>query len=169
MYRELGFTCSAGIGPNKLLAKLCSGMHKPAQQTVICPAAVAATLRDLPLDRLRSLGGKFGERVAAELGATTVGQLAEVPLARLERAFGEQQGRRLFDLARGQLDEPVKERDLLQSFSTGKNFRGNLALRSIEEARGEGFLFRSISPERATPPMCISSHSLAGTLMTHLA
>lgn len=135
MFRELGFTCSAGVAPNKLLAKLCSGMHKPAQQTLLCPAAVPLALRDLPLDRLRSLGGKFGERVASELGAHTVGQLAEVPLARLERLFGEQQGRRLFDLARGHVDEPVKERELLQSFSTGKNFRGHLALRTIDEAR----------------------------------
>lgn len=111
-------------------------MHKPAQQTLLVPAAVPAMLRDLPLDRLRSMGGKFGERVSAELGASTVGQLAEVSLPRLERLFGEQQGRRLFDLARGQVDEPVKERELLQSFNTGKNFRGNLALTSIDEARG---------------------------------
>ncbi len=38
--QELGFTCSAGIAHTKLLAKLASGLHKPAQQTVVPAAAV---------------------------------------------------------------------------------------------------------------------------------
>jgi hypothetical protein len=74
----LKFTCSAGIANNKLLAKLTSGMHKPAQQTLLCPAAVAETLRDLPLDRLRTLGGKFGERVTQVRRSRAVPRLRTV-------------------------------------------------------------------------------------------
>jgi nucleotidyltransferase/DNA polymerase involved in DNA repair len=58
---QLGFTCSAGIAHSKILAKLGSGLHKPAQQTVMPAAAVEALLRPLPLPKLRQLGGKFGE------------------------------------------------------------------------------------------------------------
>ena len=58
---DLGFTCSAGIAANKLLAKLCGGLHKPNQQTVLPPSSVRALLDPLPVDRLRGFGGKLGE------------------------------------------------------------------------------------------------------------
>jgi DNA polymerase eta len=50
--RELKFTCSAGISANKLLAKLCCGLHKPNQQTLLFPGAVRSLLDPLPLERL---------------------------------------------------------------------------------------------------------------------
>ena len=63
----------AGIAHNKILAKLASGLHKPAQQTVVCLGAVPGLLRDLPIPKLRNLGGKFGDQVMSELGISTVG------------------------------------------------------------------------------------------------
>ena len=45
--RELGFTCSAGVAANKMLAKLCGGLHKPNQQTVLPARAVHALLDSL--------------------------------------------------------------------------------------------------------------------------
>ena len=48
-------------------------MHKPAQQTVVPARAVAGLLRDLPIAKLRSLGGKFGEEVCTALSVSTVG------------------------------------------------------------------------------------------------
>ncbi len=63
----------AGVAHNKILAKLASGMHKPAQQTVVPLAAVPALLAPLPVGRLRQLGGKFGEQLTHALGITTVG------------------------------------------------------------------------------------------------
>jgi DNA polymerase eta len=47
-----------------VLAKLASGLNKPRQQTLVPPASVEALLAPLPLGRLRSLGGKFGEQLA---------------------------------------------------------------------------------------------------------
>ena len=58
---------------NKILAKLGSGLHKPAQQTVVPLTAVAALLAPLPVGRLRQLGGKFGEQLMRDLGIATVG------------------------------------------------------------------------------------------------
>ena len=58
---------------NKLLAKLASGLNKPNQQTLVPAAAVPGLLRDLPIARLRQLGGKFGAEVQQRLGIQTVG------------------------------------------------------------------------------------------------
>ena len=69
--RRLGFTCSAGVAANKLLAKLCGGLHKPDQQTILPPSAAAALLEALDVDRLRGFGGKLGDllrRGRPELG-----------------------------------------------------------------------------------------------------
>jgi nucleotidyltransferase/DNA polymerase involved in DNA repair len=61
--REVGFTSSGGIGYNKMLAKLCSGMHKPARQTVCVPEVVPQLMARLPVTRLRGFGGTLGEKL----------------------------------------------------------------------------------------------------------
>lgn len=71
---ELGYSCSAGIAHNKILAKLASGMHKPSQQTLVPLAAVPGLLQDLPISKLRQLGGKFGDELMASLNIKTVGE-----------------------------------------------------------------------------------------------
>ena len=68
-----GWGATAGVAHNKILAKLGSGLHKPAQQTVVPLTAVAALLAPLPVGRLRQLGGKFGEQLTRDLGIATVG------------------------------------------------------------------------------------------------
>jgi DNA polymerase eta len=128
----LGYTCSAGIAPTRLLAKLCSGLHKPSQQTVVPASSVSALLSPLPLNKVRGLGGQFGRQVATDLNIETVGQLAAIPLNKLETVFGEKDGRWLFGLARGIDDAEVEERRLAKSVSCGKTFRGGYALKEIE-------------------------------------
>lgn len=128
----LGYTCSAGIAPTRLLAKLCSGLHKPSQQTVVPASSVPALLSPLPLNKLRGLGGQFGRQVATDLNLQTVGQLAAVPMNKLEQTFGEKDGRWLFSLARGIDDAEVEERRLAKSTSCGKTFRGKYALTEID-------------------------------------
>ena len=73
MAAELGYSCSAGIAHNKILAKLASGMHKPSQQTVIPAPATPGLLNELPVSKLRQLGGKFGDELMATLDIKTVG------------------------------------------------------------------------------------------------
>ena len=117
-----GFTCSAGVAANKMFAKLCAGLHKPDQQTVLPAEAVPALLHPLPLDRIKSLGAMFGERVMSELGVRTVGELAAVPRERLMQRFGEKSGAWLAAVAVGRDDEPVQQRALPKSMECGKNF-----------------------------------------------
>jgi DNA polymerase eta len=76
---ELGYTCSAGVAHTKLVAKLCSGIHKPAQQTLLPAVAVEGLLGPLPVPKLKALGGKFGRQLMEDLRIETVGQLAAVP------------------------------------------------------------------------------------------
>ena len=59
----------------QILAKLASGMHKPSQQTLVPMAAVPGLLQDLPIPKLRQLGGKFGDELMASLNIKTVGEL----------------------------------------------------------------------------------------------
>ena len=60
----------------QILAKLASGMHKPSQQTLVPLAAVPGLLQDLPISKLRQLGGKFGDELMASLNIKTVGMSA---------------------------------------------------------------------------------------------
>ncbi|KXZ52743.1 hypothetical protein GPECTOR_8g135 [Gonium pectorale] len=104
------------------------GLHKPAQQTVVLGRAVARLLRPLPLARLRSLGGKFGEQLQTELGITTVGELWAVPAARLESMYGQECAAGLMRLAAGMDDGEVLPRLAPRSLGCGKTFRGSAAL-----------------------------------------
>lgn len=58
------------------MAKLASGMHKPASQTLVPAVAVQGLLSDLPISKLRQLGGKFGDGVQQNLGISTVGRIS---------------------------------------------------------------------------------------------
>ena len=103
--------------PRQLLAKLGSGMHKPAQQTVLPLARAPALLRGLPLGRLRGLGGPvLGGALAAEFGAATAGDLWAVSEAALVARFGDGArppgGRWIYRVVRGVCLEPVKDREL---------------------------------------------------------
>lgn len=132
---ELDYSCSAGIAHNKILAKLASGMHKPSQQTLVPLAAVQGLLKDLPIPKLRQLGGKFGDELMASLSIKTVGELAEVTLQFLESLHGDSTAQWLYRLARGCDTEEVKQRTLPKSISCGKTFRNHTALHTIEEVR----------------------------------
>jgi DNA polymerase IV len=87
VYRRHGLTCSIGIGPTKLLAKLAAGLNKPAGIGELTAADVHGRLRELPVGEVCGIGPVTQERLAA-LGLTTVGMLQDVPFALLAAAFG---------------------------------------------------------------------------------
>ena len=136
---DLGFTCSAGIAANKLLAKLCGGLHKPNQQTVLPPSSVRALLDPLPVDRLRGFGGKLGELLRSGRpdldppleGYATAGELrkagttAVAKLLRGEWNHAEEQAAAACRLAGGEDTAPVEERALPKQVGSSKNFGGN--------------------------------------------
>jgi DNA polymerase IV len=110
---ETALTASAGVAPNKFLAKIASDWRKPDGLFVIRPGQVERFLVPLPIGRLPGVG-KVTEARLVKLGIGTVGDLRERPLVELEHRFGRW-GRRLFELARGIDEHPVEsERPSLQ-------------------------------------------------------
>ncbi len=94
-----GLTCSVGIAPNKLVAKMASDMKKPDGLTVIRSEDIASVIWPLPVRKLYGVGEKTSE-VLESLGVKTVGAVAEMPVELLVEKFGET-GRLLHSLACG--------------------------------------------------------------------
>ncbi len=127
---EASLTASAGVAPNKFLAKIASDWHKPDGLFVIRPHQVTAFLEPLTVDRLPGVG-KVMESRLAELGVRTVSDLRRMGRAALERRFGRW-GCRLHDLAHGIDPHPVQpDRPTLQ-VSAEDTFEQDLPLEALE-------------------------------------
>lgn len=84
---SFGITCSIGIAPNKLLAKLASDMQKPDGLTVIEPENVSKVLERMPIQELCGIGKKM-QRNINMMSIYTCGELGRCDEARLTRKFG---------------------------------------------------------------------------------
>jgi DNA polymerase-4 len=128
--QELNLTASAGVAPNKLLAKLASDWRKPDGLFVVQPRDIDAFLLPLPVDRLPGVGKVTGEKLR-KLGIRTVGGLRAVDLPALEEQFGRY-GRRLYELARGiDKSEVVPDRPT-QSISVEDTLEQDILLAETE-------------------------------------
>src|SRR5499425_288524 len=96
---ELNLTASAGVAPNKFLAKIASDWKKPDGLFVIQPDEADSFLIPLPVGRVPGVG-KVTEEKLKSLGVQTIGDLRRFELSALEKQFGRY-GVRLFELARG--------------------------------------------------------------------
>lgn len=103
-------TCSAGVAPNKMLAKVASDFKKPDGLTVVAPKDAAAFVSALDVSKIPGIGPKTKERLA-ELGVQTAGQLAAFDLFRLIEEFGKKNAAYMHNAAQGIDDEPVTESD----------------------------------------------------------
>ncbi|KAL6206239.1 hypothetical protein ACLB2K_023488 [Fragaria x ananassa] len=133
--KETEFTCSAGIAHNKMLAKLASGMNKPAQQTVVPLSSVKGLLESLPIKKMKQLGGKLGSSVQTDLGVNTVGDLLQFSEEKLQQRYGIKTGTWLWNIARGISGEEVEGRLLPKSHGSGKTFPGPQALKTISSVQ----------------------------------
>jgi DNA polymerase IV len=128
--QELNLTASAGVAPNKFLAKLASDWKKPDALFVIQPEEVDAFLLPLPVGRLPGVG-KVNEEKLAKLGIKTVGELRSLELPRLEQEFGRY-GVRLYELARGIDENPVVPDRPTKSISVEDTFPEDVLLGETE-------------------------------------
>lgn len=99
IWREEGLTCSIGIAPNKLLAKLGSDMVKPDGLVLIAPDDVPEVMENLPVKDLCGIGPSLSGQLAY-MGVRTCGELGRTPLRYLAARFGALGGR-LRDMGRG--------------------------------------------------------------------
>ncbi|KAK4047138.1 N-acetyltransferase eso1 [Microbotryomycetes sp. JL201] len=120
---RLGYTCSAGIAPNKMLAKLCSAWKKPNNQTVLRRAAIPAFLRPMPFQKIRNLGGKLGNQVSDVHKANTVGDLLDITLPEMQAKLGDESGTWLYEIIRGIDYTEVEAKTQVKSMISSKNFR----------------------------------------------
>ncbi len=124
IFEETGLTASAGIAPNKMLAKIASDWRKPNGQFAITPDRVDAFMRDLPVRKIWGVGPKSAERFAAE-GIHTCGDLQRFSLAEMVLRHGKW-GEELYHLCRGIDDRPVCPDRIRKSLSNERTYLENL-------------------------------------------
>ena len=105
IHDELKLVASAGVAPNKFLAKIASDLDKPDGFVVVEPEQVRQFLDPLPVGRIWGVG-KQGNKTMQRLGVRTIGDLGRLPLELLESHFGSS-GEHFWRLARGIDDRPV--------------------------------------------------------------
>jgi DNA polymerase-4 len=127
---ELSLTASAGVAPNKFLAKIASDWRKPDGLFVIQPEDIETFLPPLPVARLPGVG-KVTEARLEKLGVRTVGDLRAFQLFDLESRFGRH-GKRLHELAHGIDLSPVVPDRPTQSVSSEDTFERDVLLSEIE-------------------------------------
>jgi DNA polymerase-4 len=128
--QELNLTASAGVAPNKFLAKLASDWRKPNGLFVVQPEEVDAFLLLLPVGRIPGVGKVTEERLA-KLGIKTVSELRALEVSKLENEFGRY-GARLYELARGIDENPVVPNRPTQSISVEDTFENDVLLAETE-------------------------------------
>lgn len=132
IYDAVRLTASAGIAPNKFLAKVASDWRKPNGQFTIAPREVEAFLAPLPVGKIPGVGRVTREKLD-QLGIHTVGELQACELAPLVRGFGRY-GARLYELARGVDERPVEARRETHSVSSEETFERDVLLGEVEPA-----------------------------------
>ena len=129
IFEATALTASAGIAPNKFLAKIASDWRKPNGQFTVSPANVDAFLTPLPVGRIPGVG-KVAEAKLAGMGIATVGQLREHSPEELHAAFGSF-GDALYRRARGIDERPVEPDSPVQSISAEDTFAEDLPLEAL--------------------------------------
>jgi len=103
---KTGLTCSIGIAPNKLLAKIASDIEKPDGLTIINEHDIEVRIWPLPVRKLWGVGPKTEESLK-KIGIHTIGELALLPVDRLIAIYGESYGHYLHEASRGIDESPI--------------------------------------------------------------
>jgi DNA polymerase IV (DinB-like DNA polymerase) len=110
IWNKQQLTCSIGVGPNKLVAKIAADIRKPDGLTVIEPGGIGHILYPLPVSRLIGVGKKTVKKMAS-LGIRTIGDLSRFDVQGLMDVFGKNLGTYFHNASMGIDDEPVQERE----------------------------------------------------------
>jgi DNA polymerase-4 len=121
---ETGLTVSAGVAPNKFLAKIASDLGKPDGLVVVAPGEEQAFLDPLPAGKLWGVGKVTGEALRRR-GVRTIGELRALPRGEMARSFGAH-GEHLYALARGIDDRPVETEREAKSFGHEETYDRDL-------------------------------------------
>jgi len=120
-----GLSCSIGVAPNKLLAKIASELDKPDGLTLLLPDDLQARIWPLSARKINGVGPKTARRLE-ELGIRTIGELARAELSWLVDHFGEARGAWMHDAAHGRDERPVVTESEPVSMSRETTFERDL-------------------------------------------
>jgi DNA polymerase IV len=138
IFRKTKLTSSAGIGPNKLVAKIASEINKPNGQLEVKPDEVPEFMAGLSVRKIWGIGEKTEQKLD-QLGVKTCGELQRFSRPQLVDLFGKF-GLELYDLCRGIDDRPVEPDRPRKSLSTEETFSIDLTtLEQCEEKMEELF------------------------------
>lgn len=131
IFEKTGLTASAGIAPNKLLAKLSSDFKKPNGQFTVAPDKIDEIIKTVPVGRIWGVGKVMNERLA-QIGIKTCADLQEYPRHELIHSFGKM-GDLLYDFCRGIDEREVETEFERKSLSVERTF--NRDLESVEDIK----------------------------------
>jgi DNA polymerase-4 len=126
---ETHLTASAGVAPNKFLAKIASDWNKPDGLFVIRPQQVETFLSTLPVRKIPGVG-KATEKILIDIGIATVGDLQRYTEPELVDRFGKW-GTRLWQLSRGIDESPVVPSRKRKSWSSENTFQHDITLEEV--------------------------------------
>jgi DNA polymerase IV len=125
IFDATGLTCSIGVAPNKLLAKMASEFDKPNGISVIFDTDVESKIWPLPVRKINGIGPKAEEKLNAR-SIYTIGDLAAQPAHELVETFGKSYGAWLHEAAWGRDDRPVETVSAPVSMSRETTFENDL-------------------------------------------
>lgn len=128
IFAATGLTCSVGVAPNKLLAKMASEFNKPQGVSVLQPQDLQAQIWPLPCRKINGIGPKAGAKLEA-LGIVSIGDLARQPLPWLVQHFGKAYGAWLHAASHGLDERPVVTESEPVSMSRETTFARDLHAR----------------------------------------
>ena len=125
IFDQTGLTCSVGVAPNKLLAKMASEFNKPKGISIVHEADLADMIWPLACRKINGIGPKADEKLKG-LGIETIGQLAEKDMGWLTSHFGPRTSTWLHDAAHGRDERPVVTESEPVSMSRETTFERDL-------------------------------------------
>ena len=106
---ECGLLTSVGVAPTKSIAKIASDFRKPDGLTIVPPTAVPNFLENLEVERISGIG-TITKKSLKQMGIETIGQLARTDVQTLVHRFGNKYGIRMWKIAKGLDEDPVRPR-----------------------------------------------------------
>jgi DNA polymerase IV len=135
IYQRTGLTCSIGVAPNKLIAKMASEFQKPNGVSIIYESDLAEQIWPLPCRRIHGIGPRMSARLE-QLGIMSIGELARCERGWLVQQFGRSHGTWMYEAAWGWDDRPVVTESEPVSMSRETTFERDLhAVRDRAELR----------------------------------
>lgn len=141
-----GLSCSIGVAPNKLIAKMASEFDKPGGISIVAGHELQTRIWPLPCHKINGIGPRTDARLQA-LGIHRIGELAAREPAWLMQHFGRRQGQWLHDVAWGRDERPVANRGEPLSISRETTFERDL--HAIHDRAELGRIFTRLAEQTA--------------------